>query len=74
MSEANRCEAEALVLLDYNAARPPEGGPAEVGGLTASSVPLLDYVRASGHARRILRAPRTAEGALLIQDDSYVTL
>ena len=31
--------AEARALLDYDAARPSEGGPAEAEGLTASSLP-----------------------------------
>ena len=40
--EEGRVRAEARALLDYDAARPPEGGPAEAEGLTASSLPLLD--------------------------------
>ena len=37
--------AEDRALLDYDAARLPEGSPAETGGLTASSLPLLDRAR-----------------------------
>ena len=40
--EDSRTRAEARNLLDYDAARPPEGGPAKSGGLMASSQPLLD--------------------------------
>ena len=37
-----RGRAEARARLDYDTTRPPEGGPAETGGLTASSLLLLD--------------------------------
>ena len=43
----------ASALLDYDAARPLEGGPAEAGGLTASSLPLLDCACTSEQARYI---------------------
>ena len=49
-----RAWAEAWALLDCDAARPPEGSAAEAkaeaGGLTASSLPLLDYARSSSRA------------------------
>ena len=45
--EEGRARAEARALLDCDAARPPEGGPAEVGSLTASSLRLLDCARTS---------------------------
>ena len=46
----SQAQAEARALLGYNAARAPEGGPAEAGGLTASSVPLLDSTLTIRHA------------------------
>ena len=60
-----RARAEAPALLDYDAARPPEGGPAEVGGLTASSLPLLDCARTSGHAQELT-------GVVLIETPLFV--
>ena len=35
-----------------DAARPPEGGPAEVGGLSASSLPLQDNVPSDTNAKK----------------------
>ena len=46
-----QARAEARALLDNDAARPTKGSPAEVGGLTASSLPLLDGIRTSELAR-----------------------
>ena len=40
--EEGRARAEAWAMLDYDAAHPPEGGPAKARGFTASSLPLLD--------------------------------
>ena len=37
-----RVWADARALLDYDAARPPKGGPAETGGLKASNLSLFD--------------------------------
>ena len=37
-----RVRAKARALLDYDTAYPPEGGPAEAGDRTASSLPVLD--------------------------------
>ena len=34
----SQTQAKARFLLDYDAVRPPEGGPAEAGGLMASSL------------------------------------
>ena len=43
----SQARVEARALLDYGAALPTEGGPAETGGLTALSMPLLDCARIS---------------------------
>ena len=43
--EEGRVRAEGRCLLDYDAARPPKGGPTEAGGLTASSLPLWECAR-----------------------------
>ena len=49
-----RSRAEARALLNYDAARPPKGGPPDVRDLTASSLPLLDcpYQRESPWCRK----------------------
>ena len=51
-----RARAEPRALLNYDAARPPEGGPAEVGDLTTSNLPLLDCACTSGRAKIFLSA------------------
>ena len=52
--EGGLARAETQALLDYNAAHQAEGGPADTGGFTASSLPSLDCARTSGRARRSL--------------------
>ena len=40
--EKGWARTKARALLDYDAAHLTKGGPAKAGGLTASSLPLLD--------------------------------
>ena len=54
--EGGRAQAKALALLDYDAASPPEGGPAETRGFTASSLPLLDCACTNKQAKDCWKA------------------
>ena len=51
-----------------NPARPPEGGPAETGGHTASSLPLLDNAR-SGQSQQQFYAVGLDAGAHYTRGD-----
>ena len=42
---------------DYNAARPPESGPDEVGSLSVSSLPLIFDTPSSTNASRPAKKP-----------------
>ena len=48
MGGGGRARAEARILLNYGAARPPEGGQADTRSLMASSLLLSDCTRTSG--------------------------
>ena len=64
-----RARVEARTRLDYDAARPPEGGPAEAEGLTASNLPMLDCARTSvGRPARIYLYQLRADTRCILED------
>ena len=57
----------SIIKGDKVAARPPEGGPTEVGGLSASNLPLFD-TPSNTNARRSSKS----RGSICVRESEYV--